>query len=85
MTTKVLIAIEGNKEVEIIKEGERMILPPGQWFELHIHGEQTIAIKETGPFVTRSPGVRYEKSPMPTVQLPLGGDSDVGLNAGLTD
>lgn len=85
MTTKVLIAIEGNKEVEIIKEGEQMILPPGQWTELHIHGELSISIKETGPFVTRAPGVRYEKSPMPTEQLSLAGDSDVGLNAGLTD
>ena len=85
MTTKVLIATEGNKEVEIIKDGERMVMPPGQWTELHIHGDLTISIKETGPFVTRSPGVRYEKSPMPTEQLPLAGDSDVGVNVGLTD
>lgn len=43
-----------------------VLLPPGRWFRLGIHGEQTLTIKETGEFVDAGPGVRFEDAPKPT-------------------
>lgn len=64
MTTTVMIAVQGNKEVEIETPNGRMVLPPGKWVHgLGIHGEQTLRIKETGDFVDAGPGVRYEDAP----------------------
>lgn len=61
MTTTVMIATtQGNKEVEIDTPNGRMVLPPGRWAMFSIHGEQTIAIKETGDFVAVSQGLRHE-------------------------
>lgn len=60
MTTKVLIGTQGNKEVSIDTPQGRMVLAPGRWFELNIHGEQKLTIQETGDFVTPAPAVRYE-------------------------
>ena len=60
MTTTVMIATQGNKEVSINTPSGRMVLPPGRWFSLGIHGEQTLTIKEVGEFVDAGPGVRYE-------------------------
>lgn len=61
MTTTVMIATQGNKEVAIRTPNGRMVLPPGHWFTLSIHGDQTLTIQEAGPFVTASPGVRFEE------------------------
>ena len=63
MTTTVMIATQGNKEVSIETPNGRMVLPPRRWFSLGIHGEQTLTIKETGEFVDSGPGVRYEDAP----------------------
>jgi hypothetical protein len=65
MTTTVLIGTQGNKEVAVETPNGRMVLPPGRWFTLGIHGEQTLTIKETGEFVTPAPGARYEDAPKP--------------------
>lgn len=63
MTTTVMIAAQGNKEVSIETPNGRMVLPPGRWFTLHIHGDQALTIRETGDFVDPGPGVRYEDKP----------------------
>ena len=63
MTTTVLIATQGNKEVSIETPNGRMVLPPGRWFSLGIHGDQALVIKETGEFVTPAAGVRFEPAP----------------------
>jgi hypothetical protein len=64
MTTTVMIAATGNKEVSIETPNGRMVLPPGKWVHgLTIHGEQTLTIKETGGFVDAGPGVRREDAP----------------------
>lgn len=60
MTTTVMIATQGNKEVELDTPNGRMVLPPGRWGTFSIHGEQTIVIKETGDFVAVSQGLRHE-------------------------
>jgi len=39
MTTTVMIAVQGNKEVSIETPTGRMVLPPGKWVHgLQIHG-----------------------------------------------
>lgn len=64
MTTTVLIGTQGNKEVEIMTPNGRMVLKPGRWATLTIHGEQTLSVKETGDFVQAElPGLRYEEAP----------------------
>ena len=63
MTTTVMIATQGNKEVSIETPNGRMVLPPGRWFTLGIHGEQTLTLKETGEFQDAGPGVRFEDAP----------------------
>lgn len=64
MTTTVLIGTHGHKEVEIMtSNGGCLVLPPGQWVTLQIHGEQALNIKETGDFVNSPPGARYEATP----------------------
>ena len=64
MTTTVMIAVQGNKEVSIETPTGRMVLPPGKWVHgLTIHGEQTLKIAETGAFVDAGQGVRYEDAP----------------------
>lgn len=63
MTTTVMIATQGNKEVAIQTPNGRMVLPPGRWFSLGIHGDQTLTIHETGGFVDAGPGVRFEEVP----------------------
>ena len=61
MTTTVMIAVQGNKEVSIETPIGRMVLPPGKWVHgLQIHGEQSLKIAETGGFVDAGPGVRFE-------------------------
>lgn len=61
MTTTVMIATQGNKEVAIQTPNGRMVLPPGHWVTLGVHGDQVLTIQETGPFVTASPGARFEE------------------------
>jgi hypothetical protein len=62
MTTKVIIAVSGNKKVQIVKsrpgksgsalsEAETPVVSPGSFIELHISGDETIGIIETGEFV----------------------------------
>lgn len=69
MTTTVLIGTAGNKEVEILTPNGRMVLPPGRWLQLGIHGDQSLSIKETGDFVDPGPGARYEAvPPAPTTE-----------------
>lgn len=63
MTTTLMIASQGNKEVSIATPNGRMVLPPGRWFTLSIHDEQTLTIKEAGEFVNPGPGVRFEDAP----------------------
>lgn len=63
MTTTVMIATQGNKEVSIETPNGRMVLPPGRWVSLGIHGEQALTIKETGDFVDAGPGARFEATP----------------------
>ena len=63
MTTTVMIATQGNKQVSIETPNGRMTLPPGRWFTLGIHGEQALTIKESGEFVDAGPGVRFEDAP----------------------
>jgi len=63
MTTTVMIATQGNKEVSIETPTGRAVLPPGRWFSLTIHGDQALTIKETGEFVDPGPGVRFEDAP----------------------
>lgn len=63
MTTTVMIATQGNKEVSIDTPNGLMVLPPGRWFTLGIHGEQTLTLKETGEFIDAGPGVRFEDAP----------------------
>ena len=63
MTTTVMIATQGNKEVSIETPNGRMVLPPGRWFTLGIHGEQTLTLKEIGEFKDAGPGVRFEDAP----------------------
>lgn len=39
-----------------------MVLPPGRWVgDIPIHGDQTLKISETGPFVDPGPGARFEE------------------------
>lgn len=61
MTTTVLIGTHGNKEISVQTPQGRMVLPPGAWFELSIHDDQTLTIKECGDFVNAAPGVRFEE------------------------
>lgn len=62
MTTTVMIAVQGNKEVSIETPAGRMVIPPGKWVHgLLIHGEQSLTIAETGGFVAQGPGVRFEE------------------------
>jgi hypothetical protein len=64
MTTTVMIAVQGNKEVSIETPTGRMVLPPGKWVHgLQIHGEQSLRISETGGFVDAGPGARFEDVP----------------------
>jgi hypothetical protein len=72
MTTTVMIATQGNKEVSIETPNGRMVLPPGRWFSLGIHGEQTLTIKETGEFKDAGPGVRFEEAPKPETATTAG-------------
>jgi hypothetical protein len=72
MTTTVMIATQGNKEVSIETPNGRMVLPPGRWFTLGIHGEQTLTIKETGEFVNAGAGVRFEDAPKPETATTAG-------------
>ena len=66
MTTTVMIAVQGNKEVSIETPTGRMVLPPGKWVHgLQIHGEQSLKIAETSGFVDAGPGVRFEDAPKP--------------------
>lgn len=61
MTTTVMIAAQGNKEVGILTPNGRMVLPPGKWVHgLTISSGQTLTIAETGDFVDAGKGVRYE-------------------------
>jgi hypothetical protein len=39
-----------------------MVLPPGRWFTLGIHGDQKLEIKETGDFVDAGQGARFESA-----------------------
>jgi hypothetical protein len=64
MTTMVMVAVQGNKEVAIATPNGRMVLPPGKWVSnLGIHGEQALTISETGGFVDAGPGARFEELP----------------------
>lgn len=65
MTTTVLIGTQGNKEVSIQTPQGRMVLPPGRWFTLSIHGDQQLEIKEAGEFVNPGAGVRFEEVAKP--------------------
>jgi hypothetical protein len=61
MTTTVMIAVRGNKEVAIETPRGRMVVPPGKWVDgLTISGDESLKISETGPFVDAGPGARYE-------------------------
>lgn len=64
MTTTVMIAAQGNKEVAIEMPNGRMVLPPGKWVSgILISGEQTLTISETGDFMDAGPGIRREDAP----------------------
>lgn len=69
MTTTVLIGTQGNKAVKIDCPGNPgMIVQPGRWLTLYIHGDQTIQVQETGDFVENNPsGIAYVPTPSPKV------------------
>ena len=78
MTTTVLIGTQGNKNVRVKTPQGDMILTPGHWLTLAIHGEQSINVQEDGDFVVAAAGYSYALSSAPaaaagpTVQ-PTGG------------
>lgn len=59
MTTSVVIAVSGNKEVLIETPSGDLALKPGGWITLNIHGEQKLSIKEYGEFVSPVSMTRY--------------------------
>ena len=73
MTTTLMIAVHGNKEVSIETPNGRMVLPPGKWVHgLTIHGEQVLKIAEVGAFVDSGPGARFEDAPEPETATAAG-------------
>lgn len=57
MTTTVKVLIEGNKACEVKVEGdtsprEPVVVKPGQFTTMYIHGEQSVSVKETGDFLS---------------------------------
>lgn len=56
MTTTVLIGTTGNKNVRVKCPSGDLILKPGRWLTLGIHGDQTINVQEDGDFVDPGPG-----------------------------
>jgi len=59
MTTTVLIGTQGNKNVKVKTPNGDMILKPGHWLTLGIHGEQTLNVQEDGDFVSVEAGWAY--------------------------
>ena len=58
MTTTVKVLIEGNKACEVYRSNgpnqrpdDPVTIKPGQFTTLHIHGEQSVVVKETGEFL----------------------------------
>lgn len=58
MTTTVLVGTTGNKEVLLKTPNGDLIVKPGAWLTVTIHGEQQLSIQETGEFVNSQPGWR---------------------------
>ena len=56
MTTTVLIGIQGNKNVKLKTPHGDMLLKPGHWITMGIHGEQTIVAQEHGEFLSVEAG-----------------------------
>jgi hypothetical protein len=60
-----MIATRGNKAVVVTgsavesKGYERIIVPPGAWFDILISGDQTLNIKETGEFISQPSSVEW--------------------------
>ena len=59
MTTTVLIGTQGNKNVKVKTPTGDLILKPGHWLTLGIHGEQQLNVQEDGDFVTVEAGYAY--------------------------
>ncbi len=55
MTTTVLIGTQGNKAVTLKTPNGDLVLQPGRWLTLGIHGEQAINVQEVGDFVDAGP------------------------------
>ena len=56
MTTTVLLGTTGNKNVKVKCPSGDLILKPGRWLTLGIHGEQQINVQEDGDFVSVEAG-----------------------------
>lgn len=59
MTTTVLIGTQGNKVVKLMTPSGEMLLQPGRWLTVGIHGDQSVTVQETGEFVNPPPGWAY--------------------------
>lgn len=72
MTTTVLIGTMGNKNVRVKSPQGELILKPGHWLTLGIHGEQTLSVQEDGDFVTVEAGWVFEPPAPAPAPVPLG-------------
>jgi predicted cupin superfamily sugar epimerase len=67
VTTTVMIATRGNKVVVVagsaVEAGghEKIIVPPGAWFDITISGDQTLSVKETEGFVSQPYTIEWIK------------------------
>lgn len=67
MTTTVLLGTTGNKNVKVKTPNGDMILKPGHWLTLGIHGDQTLSVQEDGDFVSVEAGWSYVPKAEPAV------------------
>jgi hypothetical protein len=67
MTTTVLIGVQGNKNVKLSGPHGEVLLKPGRYTTLLIHGDQSIAVQEHGEFVDTEPAT----IPLPPPAAPV--------------
>ena len=53
MTTRVIIAVSGNKEVQVNRGSQKVIMQPGAHAEFLIHGESVLTVQEIGDFISQ--------------------------------
>lgn len=56
MTTAVHVSISGNKQVRVDTRAGATRMQPGAHHTFHVHGDEAIAIREIGEFVS-APGL----------------------------